>query len=119
LFEIIFSFFRKEQTIVYSYPKDILQWTSVNVRDFLLDKHLDQMIPVCQQMDGQRLVELYKLCRMNSPVMLQTMRSETMESHSHILSTNNYLTFLHELKKLIPENNLESNSSRSQLCTLL
>jgi hypothetical protein len=77
------------------------------------------MIPVCQQMDGQRLVELYKLCRINSPVMLQTMRSETMDSHSTSLSTNSYLTFLHELKKLIPEDNMESSSSRSQLCTLL
>lgn len=77
------------------------------------------MIPVCQQMDGPRLVELYQLCRINSPVMLQTIRSETMELHSASLSTNVYLTFLHELKNLIPEDNIESNASRSHVCTLI
>ena len=76
------------------------------------------MMPVCQQMDGQKLIELYKLCRTNSPVMLQTIRSETMDSHSTPLSINAYLTFLHEMKNLIPEENTESSSSRSQFCTL-
>ncbi len=109
--------FRNEHTL-YSYPKDVLQWTPVNVRDFLLDKQLNQMMPVCQHMDGQKLVELYKLCRTNSPVMLQTIRSEMIESDSTPLSINVYLTFLQEMKNIIPEHNTGSNSSQSQLCTL-
>lgn len=110
--------FRNEHT-VYSYPKDVFQWTSVNVRDFLLDKQLDQMIPICQQMDGQNLIELYKLCHTNSPIMLQMIRSETLESHSKSLSINTYLTFLREMKNLIPEDNIENKSSRLKICTLV
>ena len=70
-------------------------------------------------MDGQKLVELYKLCRTNSPVMLQMIRSETMESHSKPLSINTYLTFLHEMKDLMQEDNTENSSSRFQLCTVV
>ena len=29
-----------------------------NVHDFLLDQHLNQMTPICQEMDGERLMEL-------------------------------------------------------------
>ena len=114
----IILIFRKEHT-VYSYPKNVLQWTPANVRDFLLDKQLNQMMPVCQQMDGQKLVELYKLCRSNSPIMLQIIRSETIESRCTPLSINVYLTFLYEMKNLIPEDNTESSSSQSQLCILV
>lgn len=77
------------------------------------------MIPVCQQMDGQRFVEFYKLCRINSPVMLQTIRAETIESHSTPLATNVYLTFLQEMKDLVSEDNIEIHSPQSQLCILM
>jgi hypothetical protein len=69
-------------------------------------------------MDGETFVELYKMCRINSPVMLQTLRSEAME-HSVQLSTNVYLTFLHETKKLISEEKHNRTIFGFQNCTLI
>ena len=77
------------------------------------------MVPVCQQMDGKRLIQLYTMCCNNSPLMLQTLRSETMELNAAPLSTNIYLIFLNEMKKLIPENNSNNIKSESQICTLI
>ena len=118
LYTVVYFYFRKECAI-YSYPKDVLQWTPANVRDFLLDKQLDQMIPICQFMDGERLIDLYKLCCNNSPLMLQTLRSETKELHAASLSTNTYLMFLNEMKKLLPKHGSSNSTSQSQLCTLI
>jgi len=101
-----------------SYPSDILQWTPVDVRDFLLDKQLNPLVPICQFMDGETFIELYKMCRINSPVMLQTLRSEAME-HSVQLSTNVYLTFLREIKKLISEEKHNRTIFGFHNCTLI
>ena len=102
LFRTLYINFR-EESAVYSYPQDVLQWTPIDVRDFLVDKRLDQMIPICQLMNGERLIELYKLCCINSPLMLQTLRSEAKELYSTSLSTNTYLIFLIEMKKRLPK----------------
>ena len=110
----------REECIVYSYPKDIRQWNATNVRNFLLDKHLSQMIPICQEMDGGRLIELYELCSKNSPLMLQTLRCETTELHVTPLSTNIYLKFLYEIKKLKTDyTNTNQAVSSSKVCTLI
>lgn len=102
------------------YPKDVLQWTSTNVHHFLLDKKLNQMVPVCRQMDGCKLIELYRLCCHDSPVMLHTLRSETMELHSSQLSTYVYLSFLSEMRNLMPEDNSNTRKThKSQICILL
>ncbi|CAF4267984.1 unnamed protein product [Rotaria sp. Silwood2] len=109
----------RKECVVYSYPKDVLQWTPANVRDFLLDKQLNQMVPICQFMDGKILIDLYKLCCNNSPLMLQTLRSETKELHAASLSTNTYLMFLNEMKQLLPKDGSSNSTSQSQLCTLI
>ncbi|CAF1154434.1 unnamed protein product [Didymodactylos carnosus] len=110
----------KEQIIVYSYPKDIHQWSAVHVPNFLLDKHLSQMIPICQEMDGRRLMELYELCSKNSPLMLQTLRCETTELHVLPSSINIYLKFLYEMKKLKPDPTSDNQVvSPSKVCTLI
>ena len=70
-------------------------------------------------MDGRRLIELYKLCCNNSPLMLQTLRSETIELNVAPLSSNIYLTFLSEMKNLIPEDNTSNIITQSKLCTLI
>ncbi|CAM4796484.1 unnamed protein product [Rotaria magnacalcarata] len=108
-----------DERITYSYPNDVLQWTPADVHNFLLDKQLNQMVPVCQQIDGRKLAELYSLCRVNSPVMLQTLRSETKELHSATLSTNIYLTFIHEMKNLTPKEISNNAVQQSVACTLL
>ncbi|CAM2714700.1 unnamed protein product [Rotaria socialis] len=108
-----------DERITYSYSNDVLQRTPADVHNFLLDKQLNQMVPVCQQMDERKLTELYRLCHVNSPVLLQTLRSETKELHSTTLSTNIYLTFIHEMKNLIPEEISNKAVQQSVACTLL
>jgi hypothetical protein len=93
----------REATIDHSYSTDVLQWTSTDVRAFLLDKQLNQMMPICKLMNGIILIELYKMCITNSPSMLQMLRAETMELHSTPLSIHTYLTFLQEMRHLVEE----------------
>jgi hypothetical protein len=113
----IFADFRNKRA-GDSYPTNILRWTPTDVHDFLLDKQLNEIVPICQLMDGQTLVELYKMCILNSPVMLQTLRCETKELHSGFLSTNVYLIFLREMKHLVSEETKSNIASYSYNCSL-
>ena len=106
---------------MHSYPQNIFEWNPTNVKDFLMEKQLDEMIPLCEQMDGKRLVELYRLCRSNSALMLQTLRLETKDLHVTPLSINTYLKFLHEMTRYQPESepNNKPMTAQSSACTLI
>jgi hypothetical protein len=69
-------------------------------------------------MDGRTLMELYKMCLINSPSMFQALRTETTELHSTPLSINTYLVFLLQMKQLIGEKDRDTKS-RFHTCTLL
>lgn len=86
-----------------------------------MDKQLDEMIPLCESMDGKRLVDLYKLCRSNSALMLQNLRLETKDLHGTPLSTNTYLKFLNEIISYQPESETENKTvnPQSNVCTLI
>lgn len=86
-----------------------------------MDKQLNEMIPLCEQMDGKRFVDLYKLCRSNSALMLQNLRLETKDLHGTPLSTNTYLKFLNEMISYQPESEISNRTinSQSSVCTLI
>jgi hypothetical protein len=53
-------------------------------------------------MDGQRLLQLYEMCMINRESMFQTLKAELIEIHHKSLPINDYITFLHEIKKYVP-----------------
>ena len=115
-----FDSYSSKEPVAHTYPTNIHQWNPANVHDFLLDKQLSQMVPICQEMNGERLMELYNLCSKDSVLMLQTLRGETMQLHATPLSTNSYLKFLQEMKKRKPDD-MSNNQmvSQSKICTLI
>ncbi len=55
-------------------------------------------------MDGHRLLQLYEMCMINRESMFQALKTEVTEVHHKLLPINDYLTFLHEIKKYVPLN---------------
>lgn len=42
--------------------KPLIRWTDSDVLDFLFTQRLIQLMPLCETMDGQALLQLYKMC---------------------------------------------------------
>ncbi|CAF4617347.1 unnamed protein product, partial [Rotaria magnacalcarata] len=38
-------------------------WTDQHVLEFLTDKKLDRLIPICEAMDGETLIEFHESCK--------------------------------------------------------
>ncbi|CAF2700223.1 unnamed protein product [Rotaria sp. Silwood2] len=52
-----------KRTISSNFKKrPIYNWTEADVNDFLYDQHLRELMPLCEKMDGQALIQLYKMC---------------------------------------------------------
>ncbi|CAF0825508.1 unnamed protein product [Didymodactylos carnosus] len=74
------------------------QWTKDDVQKFLEAKDLDIMKPLCKNMNGERLSELYKMCIDNSESMFQTLKTELYDLEKKTLPVGSYLAFKAELK---------------------
>ncbi len=53
-------------------------------------------------MDGHRLLQVYEMCMMNRESMFQSLKAELAEGHHQLLPIEDYVTFLHEVKKYVP-----------------
>ncbi|CAF1504734.1 unnamed protein product [Didymodactylos carnosus] len=85
-----------------SYPTCVTLFTEDNVQHFLVDKKLDAMLPLCEQMDGDSLLKTYQMCERNFDLMYQSLKSELFDLHNKILPLNVYLRFVKEVKKYVP-----------------
>ncbi|CAF1273049.1 unnamed protein product [Adineta ricciae] len=106
-------------------PSNIEQWTIDDVQQFLLKQHLESLLPICSQMTGTRLLAMYKMCLVNSPLMFQSLNNELVMSNTkekrQILTLSEYLQFLEETKSFVPasiEKSDPTNVPRSALCVL-
>ncbi|CAF1259161.1 unnamed protein product [Rotaria sordida] len=86
------------------YSFEIDQWTTDDVKLFLISKNLNSLLPILCEMNGKFLHELYKMCLSNRESMFHTLQREIS-----ILNVNNqsltlliYLRFLNEIQKYIP-----------------
>ncbi|CAF2502605.1 unnamed protein product [Rotaria sp. Silwood2] len=86
------------------YSFEIDQWTTDDVKLFLISKNLNSLLPILCEMNGKFLHELYKMCLSNRESMFHTLQREIS-----ILNINNqsltlliYLRFLNEIQKYIP-----------------
>ncbi|CAF1088140.1 unnamed protein product [Didymodactylos carnosus] len=87
---------------ISAYANCVVSWTEENVKDFLTDKNLEAMIPLCENMDGQALHRFYQMCQTNFDAMYQSSKTELLELHKKILPINVYIRFITELKKYVP-----------------
>ncbi|CAF2157906.1 unnamed protein product [Rotaria magnacalcarata] len=42
--------------------KTLKHWTESDLFDFLFDQRLNELMPLCEKMDGQAIIQLYKMC---------------------------------------------------------
>ncbi|CAF1381698.1 unnamed protein product [Didymodactylos carnosus] len=92
----------------------IQQWSVTNVVDFLIEMKLDAMIPLCEDMNGEQLYKMYKMCNANSDTMYQSLKAELNELQNKTLPLRVYIRFLDTLKTYVPE----ANGAKSMTCTL-
>ncbi|CAF2941049.1 unnamed protein product [Rotaria sp. Silwood2] len=90
--------------MINEYSFEIDQWTTDDVKLFLISKNLNSLLPILCEMNGKFLHELYKMCLSNRESMFHTLQREIS-----ILNINNqsltlliYLRFLNEIQKYIP-----------------
>ena len=88
-------------------PKDIAQWTVEDVRAFLVRLDLGEtMLPLCPDINGPRLRDLYEMCLINRESMYQSLKFELNQQHHTLLPIAHYLRFLNEIKPYILKSSL-------------
>ncbi|CAF3290142.1 unnamed protein product [Rotaria socialis] len=74
-------------------------WSNQHVLEFLTDKKLDQLIPICEAMDGETLIEFYQSCA-RMPDIMYGLFNNSKEQPT--ISINTLFSFLAKLKKYLP-----------------
>ncbi|CAF3341477.1 unnamed protein product [Rotaria sp. Silwood1] len=74
-------------------------WNEQHVKEFLTHNRLDQLIPICESMDGETLVEFHQSCE-TKPDIRHGLLFNPKEEHS--LSFGTYFKFIAKLKKYLP-----------------
>jgi hypothetical protein len=102
-------------------PNCITQWTNDHVKSFLFQIKLNKTIlPLCSNMNGQHLLQLYEICLINRESMYQSLKFELNQQHQTLLPIADYIYFLHQIKQYVPLNTTEQSSSFSlTLCNIV
>ena len=64
-------------------------------------------------MNGIYLFELYQMCLSNEQAMFITLKHQLDQQHQQLLTIHDFIHFLHQIKKYIPENLIRHNTQRS------
>jgi hypothetical protein len=98
----------------HSLPINI--WKKKDLLDFLYDSNLNLMMPLCESMTGQNLIELFQLCQIK-PIRLYKQLNERLHSRFKglILPIGIYTQFLSEIDHLLDSLSETSPSSSSSL----
>jgi hypothetical protein len=78
--------------------EDVLSWNDGNVRDYLMKQNLSAMIPLCDGIDGEELVNLYAMCKTSSASMYRSLKFELLHVHHRLLSISTYLHFISRMR---------------------
>jgi hypothetical protein len=74
--------------------KPINQWTETDVVDFLLAHRLNQLIPLCEGMNGRVLMQLYKICVAHRLKAFSVLKDELKWKDNTALPLGVYSQFL-------------------------
>jgi hypothetical protein len=87
-------------------PPCINAWSEVDVTTFLRDTHLEDLLPVCQGMNGSHFLHIYLMCQTNADSMFKTLQAEVnVVQPNKPLTLLTYVRFLDEVKKYVPVTN--------------
>jgi len=74
-------------------------WTNLNVNEFLNNNELDEMKPICEQMDGETLAQFYETCLTMPDRMYQLINNP---KEKQPVSLNTFFKLTSKLKQFTP-----------------
>ncbi|CAF1446962.1 unnamed protein product, partial [Rotaria sp. Silwood1] len=77
-------------------------WNDQHVKEFLTDHQLDQLLPICESMDGEAIIEFHHSCETKPDIMYGLIN----KSKEHPLSFGIYFKFIAKLKKYLPQKSM-------------
>ncbi|CAF2757806.1 unnamed protein product [Rotaria sp. Silwood2] len=81
--------------------KPILEWSELDTQDFLAANRLKQLLPLCEEMDGRALMELYNISINNKLPGFHLIKSELTNMHNASFSLSAYFGFLSAIEEVI------------------
>ena len=81
--------------------KSVDQWSVTDVLDFLLAHRLNQLMPLCEAMDGEALIQLYQICISRRLRAFSVIKDELKSKNNTNLTLSIYSRFLSVLEKAI------------------
>jgi hypothetical protein len=84
-------------------PPCINERLEADVIAFLRDTHLEDLLPVCQGMNGSHFLHICSMCQTNAESMFKTLQAEVNAARPNKpLTLLTYVRFLDEVKKYAP-----------------
>ncbi|CAF0925013.1 unnamed protein product, partial [Adineta ricciae] len=80
--------------------RNISNWTTADVRTFLMQIELSDVLPLFGAINGRELVELYAMCKLDSVSMYRSLKSELLRLHDKVLTIATYLHFIDRLRSI-------------------
>jgi hypothetical protein len=108
---IISSVFKARQAKLDFIRKPINQWAENDVLDFLLAHRLNQLIPLCEGMNGRALLQLYNICISHTLRAFSLLKDELKSKDNTILSLSVYSKFLCVTEEVIKSLSTQPPSS--------
>ncbi|CAF1479369.1 unnamed protein product, partial [Rotaria sordida] len=78
-------------------------WNEQHVEEFLTDNKLDQLIHICESMDGEALIEFHRSCEAKPDIMYGLLNNP---KEGHPLSFGTFFKFIAKLKKYLPKKSM-------------
>jgi hypothetical protein len=79
---------------------DIKSWNETAVQNFLTKKHLSDLLPLCNTINGMELLDLYAMCKSSSVLMYRFLKFELLKVHDKVLPISTYLRFINCLRAI-------------------
>ena len=99
--DVITSVFKRRQSKLEYLDKPIHQWTESDVLDFLMANTLNQLIPLCDGMNGRAFIQLYKICSTKSLRGYSVLKDELKSLNNSKLSLSVYSRFLSTMEEIL------------------
>ena len=87
-----------DEVVRKMFDADLTTWSASIVRDFLQQEKLTKMIPLCTDINGVELVNLYEMCKSNTVTMYYSLKSELSNMHHQVLPIATYLQFVNRIR---------------------
>ncbi|CAF1444150.1 unnamed protein product [Adineta steineri] len=89
----------RKATFYYN-QKHIYRWTESDVLDFLYNNKLNEVMPMCEKMDGRALIQLYKMCVAHPSGTYNILNEELKLTHNVKLPIGSYTRLLSAMERV-------------------